>query len=90
MSDTEKENNSFAESLWGYLKVYETDKTLHMNWKKSFNNADLEDVKKTLELPNFDYSIFEEITGITKQDFDIKLWLATESIVWKEVTVTID
>ena len=35
--------------------------------------ADEEDIKKTLKLPNFDYKIFEEITSITKQDFENKL-----------------
>jgi len=96
MSETEKENNSFAESLWWYLKVFETDKSLQMNWKKSFNESDVDDVKKTLELPNFDYNVFEEITGITKEMFDKKLWIVEETntvsdiLVWKEVKVTID
>jgi hypothetical protein len=30
-------------------------------------------VKKTLELPHFNYAIFEEITSISKEDFDNKL-----------------
>ena len=53
----------------GYLKVYDYKEA----WKNSFEKADIEDVKKTLELPNFDYEIFEEITGISKRDFDKRL-----------------
>jgi len=55
------------------LRVYEVDKTLHKNWKESFDKAGKEDVADTLKLPNFDYKIFEEISGITKEDFDKKL-----------------
>jgi hypothetical protein len=42
-------------------------------WKESFKKATKEDVATTLELPNFDYSLFEEITGITKKMLDAKL-----------------
>ena len=69
MSDQEKKENSFAEYTNGYLKIYEY-KEAFMN---SFNVADLDDIKKTLELPNFDYEIFETISGISKDDFDRRL-----------------
>jgi|LSQX01.2.fsa_nt_gb hypothetical protein len=72
--------------MWGYLKGYDTDKTLHTYWKRSFEKADIEDVAKALELPNFDYQIFEEITGITKEDFDKKLGVEKE----EQKTIIID
>jgi len=94
MTSEEKENNQDAESMWWFLREYEVDKTLHKNRKESFDNASKEDVAKTLELPNFDYNIFEEITGITKEDFDKKLWkqdnkTATMEIDWKKYRVQI-
>ena len=42
-------------------------------FREAFIKASLDDVEKTLKLPNFDYAIFEEITGISKSDFDKKL-----------------
>lgn len=42
-------------------------------FREAFAKADCDDVEKTLKLPNFDYAIFEEITGISKKDFDKKL-----------------
>lgn len=41
--------------------------------KKEFWNAPKKDVKAALNLPNFDYAIFEKITGISKEDFEKKL-----------------
>jgi len=40
---------------------------------KAFNEAEIKDVELTLKLPNFDFTIFEEITGIGKSDFEKKL-----------------
>jgi len=37
------------------------------NWKDAFKKASKEEIQKTIELPNFDYKIFREITGITKK-----------------------
>ena len=42
-------------------------------WKKSFKNASKEDVRKTVKLPNFNYKIFHEISGITKKMIEKKL-----------------
>ena len=42
-------------------------------FREAFIKASLDDVEKTLKLPNFDYAIFEDITGISKSDFDKKL-----------------
>lgn len=41
--------------------------------KAAFEAATRAEIEQTLALPNFDYSIFEEITGISKADFDRKL-----------------
>ncbi len=42
-------------------------------WKKAFENTSGYDVAKTLKLPNFNYKIFQKITGITKRMMDKKL-----------------
>ncbi len=41
--------------------------------KRRFETEPVEEIKKALALPNFDYEIFEEITGISKSDFDRRL-----------------
>jgi len=69
MTDKEKEENPNAETTGGYLKTYSYKEA----FKNSFENADVEDIKKTLDLPNFNYEIFEEISGISKTDFDRRL-----------------
>jgi len=69
MTKEEKETNAFAEHTGGYLKTYEYKEA----WKLSFDKASKKDVAKTLELPNFDYRLFEEITGITKDMIEKKL-----------------
>jgi len=69
MTKQEKEENSFAEFTGGYLKTYEYKKA----FKNSFEKADLGDLRLTLELPNFNYEIFEEISGISEEDFNKRL-----------------
>jgi hypothetical protein len=54
-------------------------------WRLSFDKADVEDVRKTLDLPHFDYDKFEAISGITKDMFDEKLGKIEEEI--QEMTV---
>lgn len=41
-----------------------------------FEKADIDDICHTIHLPNFNYAIFEKITGISKEDFDKKLNVA--------------
>lgn len=41
--------------------------------KKEFKKITKEEAEETLKLPNFDYKIFEQITGITESDFKEKL-----------------
>ena len=60
MTDEEKENNPDYETLGGYLRKM----TYKEAWKHSWNNANKENRKLVLKLPNFDNEIFKEITGI--------------------------
>jgi hypothetical protein len=85
MTSSEKDDNKYAESMWWYLKECYIDTTLHTYRKRSFDEATKEDVAKTLELPNFDYDIFEEITGITKEDFEKKLWLVEDDAITQAI-----
>lgn len=90
MTEEEQTNYPWANDIWWFLRVYEVSNNLHKERRESFEKAEKEDVAKTLELPWFDYSIFEEITGITKDDFDMKLWNTIDTLLWKVVKVTID
>ena len=60
MTDEEKEDNPTYKTTGGYLKKYDYKEA----WRKSWENADIEDRKKTLELPNWNNEIFKEISGI--------------------------
>jgi len=91
MTEEEKKENETYKTTGGYIKVWEVDKNMKTHWRKSFDDSkDLEDIKKTLDLPNFDYEIFEEISGISKEDFDQKLWTHKSDIIGKEITIIID
>ena len=69
MTDSDKKEFWWYKTTDGYLRT----QTYQESWKKSFNEATKEDVELTLKLPNFNYKIFEEITGITKSIIDKKL-----------------
>ena len=69
--ETDEENIIFPDYF--YFNIQDNDNDLHKSWLKSFNEASKHDVKKTLKLPNFDYKIFEEISGISKKMLDKKL-----------------
>jgi len=69
MTKKEKKENPNFEFIGGYLKAYGYKEAFRI----SFEAADIDDIKKTLDLPNFDYEIFEEISGISKSDFARKL-----------------
>ena len=43
------------------------------DYKERFETEPVEEIRKAIELPNFDYAIFEKITGISKSDFDRRL-----------------
>jgi len=53
----------------GYLKKYNYKEA----FRKAFYEADILGIKQTLELPNFDYDIFEEISGISKEMIEKRL-----------------
>ena len=60
MTDEEKIKHPEHECLGGYLR----EMTYKEAFKYSWENADKEDRKLVLELPNFDNEIFKEISGI--------------------------
>ena len=69
MTYEEKEKYYWHKTTGGCLRKIEYKEA----WKLSFEKATKKDVRKTLDLPNFDYNIFEEITGITKEMMKNKL-----------------
>ena len=69
MTTTEKKKHQEYKTAGGYLKTYSYKEA----WKISFEEkCDKTAAEKTVNLPNFDYDIFEEITGITKAMLDKK------------------
>lgn len=87
MTKEEKEEFEEFETIGGYLKEYGYKEA----FIKSFEKASEEDVRKTFEIPNFSYDIFEEISGITKEMFDNKLEVKEEVIEEnKEETIVLN
>jgi hypothetical protein len=68
-SKEKMKNDSNKQLTQGCLKVI----SYKLAWKRSFEKATTEEVKATIKLPNFDYKVFEDITGITKKMIDDKL-----------------
>jgi hypothetical protein len=69
MSDKEKETYYWYKTTEGYLRKLNYKEA----FKLAFEKADVEGVKHLLKLPNFDYKIFEEISGISKKMIQDKL-----------------
>ena len=69
MTDKEKENFNWYKTTGGYLKKIDYKEA----WIKSFNETTKKDVELTLNLPNFKYKLFEEISGITKNMIQNKI-----------------
>lgn len=69
MTDKEKREHPKYETTDGFLRTVSYLEA----WKLAFQKASVEEIKDTLQLPNFDYAIFEKITGITKKMIDEKL-----------------
>lgn len=63
MNDEEKKKYPNYSVTNGFLRVFDY-KTA---WKNSFDKATKEDIALTLKLPNFNFKLFFEITGITKK-----------------------
>ena len=69
MTKEEKNKNPDYKTSGGYLKKYEYKEA----FIKSFEMATKEDTELLLRLPNFNYKIFEEISGITRKMINQKL-----------------
>ena len=65
----EEKTDAGKKATGGYLKTY----TYKEAWLKSFEKAGKEDIKKLLALPNFDYTVFEKLSGITEELIKDKL-----------------
>ena len=74
MTNKEKKENVGYETTEGYLKKLDYRKS----WIKSFKQTDKKDVSLTLQLPNFNYKIFEEISGISETMIQEKLETKTK------------
>lgn len=83
MTEEEKDKYQYAKDTEGYLKVYEYKEA----WKKSFEKANVKEIQQTIELPNFDYAIFEEISGITKEMIQSRLNLKDKDCSGKVVVI---
>ena len=55
-----EEHKKEIETCGGFLKTIGYKEA----WRKSWNEADDEDRRKVLELPNWDNEVFKEISGI--------------------------
>lgn len=60
MSDQEKIDNEFAYTQYGYLKSISVEEA----WAEAFKTATHHDIELLKALPNYDYNVFREITGI--------------------------
>ncbi len=70
MTDEQKKEHDDYKTTKGFLLTYGYKEA----WRNSFDKeTNLGEIRMALALPNFDYLIFEEITGISKQDFENKL-----------------
>jgi hypothetical protein len=69
MTDKEKKDNPLYWITDGYLKIYEYKQARRI----AFWKASKEEIQQTIELPNFEYGIFEEITWISKEDIQKKI-----------------
>jgi len=46
---------------------FDLTKNYKQSWKNSFVKASQSEIKATIELPNFDYKVFQSVTGISKK-----------------------
>ena len=60
MTNQEKIDNPTFHTCGGYLKVNDW----HEEWRKAYEDATEEEIQMVRVLPNFDYDVFEEITGL--------------------------
>jgi hypothetical protein len=56
---------------WTYF--YPLSEGYKASWQQAFLNASIEGVKELINLPNFDFKVFEEISSITEEQIKNKL-----------------
>lgn len=54
------------------------DGDMKKSWRIAFDNARHEEIVQLVNLPNFDYGVFEEISGIAQSDIEQRLATAQE------------
>ena len=54
---------------------FEIKKDYKQSWIESFSKATKEEITATTKLPNFNYAVFENITGITEKMITARLKL---------------
>ena len=64
MTEEEKEQHANYKVLGGYLKTLNYKEAFKLSWGRASN----EDKKKIEDLPNFDWKVFTEISGIEKPE----------------------
>jgi len=69
MTEEEKKSYPHYSVTNGFLRVWDYKEA----WKISFEKTTKKDVALTLNIPNFDYMMFEKISGITKEMIDKKM-----------------
>ncbi len=60
MTEEEKKNNPSHKTTGGYLRA----NSMKDEWRKAYESASECDIQAVRDLPNFDYDVFEEITGL--------------------------
>ena len=60
MTAEEKKQFPHYKKLGGYLR----ENDMKEEWRKAYEGATEEDIQAARDLPNFDYDVFEEITGL--------------------------
>lgn len=92
MTAKEKEENPVYWITKWYLKKLSQSTNRHEYmkdcWRLAFDKCeDLDDIRKTLDLPHFSYEKFEEISWISEKDFERKLGKKVEIEKMKDTMV---
>ena len=71
MTDEEKNAHPECDVIGGYLKRYDYKNAFRRSFLKAKKSEDWpEELAKLKAIPNFDYAIFEEISGISKDELE--------------------
>jgi len=68
MTETEKEENPEYKTTGGFLRKND----MKEEWRKAYESASEEEIQMVRDLPNFDYDVFEEITGLDLRTTEVK------------------